>query len=185
MSTSEQTTGRTRKRRTVPTPNGIAVGVGFAGAIVATTLAVATGSTHDVWWALVPLGLVTAVVSGTTGWFGGIATAWICWSLDSGFVLGREAQLLIETGLVGTVLFDVAIYSTSLLVEGGAQIAGALLRAGLVDRVAWFHAPSVMGGDGWPAAAAFGAATLAVMPRFAREESRALGPDMLTTYRRS
>jgi len=74
---------------------------------------------------------------------------------------------------------------TRLLVEGGAQIAGALLRSGLVDRIAWFHAPSIMGGDGWPAASAFGAATLAAMPRFVREESRALGPDMLTLLRRA
>jgi len=34
------------------------------------------------------------------------------------------------------------------LVEGGAQLAAALLRAALVDRIAWFHAPAVMGGDG-------------------------------------
>jgi len=74
---------------------------------------------------------------------------------------------------------------TRLLVEGGAQIAGALLRAGLVDRIAWFHAPSVMGGNGWPAAQAFGAATLAAMPRFVRTELRALGPDMLSLYRRA
>jgi hypothetical protein len=93
MSTWEQATGRTTTHRTAPMPNGIAVGVGFVGAIVATTLAVASGSTHDGWLALIPLGLVTAAVSTTTGWIGGIATAWICWSLDSGFVLGREAQL--------------------------------------------------------------------------------------------
>ncbi|GAC1344212.1 MAG: bifunctional diaminohydroxyphosphoribosylaminopyrimidine deaminase/5-amino-6-(5-phosphoribosylamino)uracil reductase RibD [Acetobacteraceae bacterium] len=73
---------------------------------------------------------------------------------------------------------------TRLLVEGGAQLAGALLRAGLVDRVAWFHAPAVMGGDGWPAAQAFGAATLAAMPRFVRTETRAVGPDLLTLYGR-
>ena len=45
---------------------------------------------------------------------------------------------------------------TRLMVEGGAQIAAALLRADLIDRVVWFHAPGVMGGDGWPAAQAFG-----------------------------
>jgi len=28
---------------------------------------------------------------------------------------------------------------------GGAQVAAALLRSGLVDRIAWFHAPAVMG----------------------------------------
>ncbi len=85
--------GRTSPTRTAPMPDGIAVGVGFAGAISATAVAVALGSTHDAWWALIPLGLVTALVSATTGWIGAVATAWICWSLDSGFVLGREAQL--------------------------------------------------------------------------------------------
>ena len=111
MSTWEQTTGRTTKQRTVPMPNGIAVGVGFAGAIVATILAVAIGSTHDGWWALVPLGLVTAAVSATTGWVGGLATAWICWSLDSGFVLGREAQLNFSSAaqLSAVVLVAVAL----------------------------------------------------------------------------
>ena len=73
---------------------------------------------------------------------------------------------------------------TRVLVEGGAQLAGAMLRAGLVDRLAWFHAPSVMGGDGLPAAASFGVATLDAMPRFARTEQRALGDDMLTLYAR-
>ena len=57
---------------------------------------------------------------------------------------------------------------TRVLVEGGAQLAAALLRADLVDRLAWFHAPAVMGGDGWPAAQAFGIERLAAMPRFVR-----------------
>ena len=74
---------------------------------------------------------------------------------------------------------------TRLLVEGGAQIAGALLRAGLVDRIAWFHAPAVMGGDGWPAAQAFGVTALAAMPRFVRTASQALGADMLTEFTRA
>ena len=69
---------------------------------------------------------------------------------------------------------------TRVLVEGGAQIAAALLRPGLVDRIAWFHAPSVMGGDGWPAAQAFGTTALDGMPRFVRVNSRPMGDDMLT-----
>ena len=73
---------------------------------------------------------------------------------------------------------------TRLLVEGGAQIAGSLLRAGLVDRVAWFHAPAVMGGDGLAAAAGFGVAELETMPRFVRTGQRALGDDMLTLFAR-
>jgi len=74
---------------------------------------------------------------------------------------------------------------TRVLVEGGAQLAAALLRADLVDRIAWFHAPSVMGGDGWPAAQAFGVQTLAAMPRFVREAATPVGADMLTELRRA
>jgi len=71
---------------------------------------------------------------------------------------------------------------TRLLVEGGGQIAGSLLRADLVDRIAWFHAPAVMGGDGWPAAQAFGVGHLADMPRFVRRRVVALGADTLTEF---
>jgi diaminohydroxyphosphoribosylaminopyrimidine deaminase/5-amino-6-(5-phosphoribosylamino)uracil reductase len=74
---------------------------------------------------------------------------------------------------------------TRLLVEGGAQIAAALLRADLVDRVVWFHAPSVMGGDGWPAVQAFGIANLAAMPRFRREAVSEAGDDVMTELRRA
>lgn len=73
---------------------------------------------------------------------------------------------------------------TRVLVEGGAQLAGSLLRAGLVDRVAWFHAPAVMGGDGLPAAAAFGVGSLDAMPRFVRTGQCTLGDDMLTLFTR-
>jgi diaminohydroxyphosphoribosylaminopyrimidine deaminase / 5-amino-6-(5-phosphoribosylamino)uracil reductase len=71
------------------------------------------------------------------------------------------------------------------LVEGGAQLAAALLRADLVDRLAWFHAPSVMGADGWPAAQAFGAGHLAAMPRFVRVSVTPAGDDVLTEFRRA
>jgi diaminohydroxyphosphoribosylaminopyrimidine deaminase/5-amino-6-(5-phosphoribosylamino)uracil reductase len=72
---------------------------------------------------------------------------------------------------------------TRLLVEGGAQLAGALLRAGLVDRVAWFHAPGVMGADGWPSTQSFGVEHLADMPRFVRTATTELGADMLSEFR--
>jgi diaminohydroxyphosphoribosylaminopyrimidine deaminase/5-amino-6-(5-phosphoribosylamino)uracil reductase len=36
---------------------------------------------------------------------------------------------------------------TSLLIEGGAQVAGAALREGIVDKVLFFYAPKICGGD--------------------------------------
>lgn len=71
---------------------------------------------------------------------------------------------------------------TRVLAEGGAGIAAALLREGLVDRLAWFHAPGVMGGDGMPAAYPLPVTSLAGMPRFRRIRSRALGADLLTEF---
>jgi diaminohydroxyphosphoribosylaminopyrimidine deaminase/5-amino-6-(5-phosphoribosylamino)uracil reductase len=71
---------------------------------------------------------------------------------------------------------------TRVLAEGGAGIAAALLREGLVDRLAWFHAPAVMGGDGLPAAYPLPVEVLSAMPRFRRVASRPLGPDWLTEF---
>ena len=71
---------------------------------------------------------------------------------------------------------------TRVLAEGGAGLAAGLLRAGLVDRLAWFHAPAVMGGDGHPAAEGLRLAALAAMPRFRRVAVRPLGMDLLTEY---
>jgi diaminohydroxyphosphoribosylaminopyrimidine deaminase/5-amino-6-(5-phosphoribosylamino)uracil reductase len=73
---------------------------------------------------------------------------------------------------------------TRVLVEGGGQLAAALLRDDLVDRIAWFHAPSIMGGDGWPAVQAFGTTALDRMPRFRRDCITVIGNDMLSEYSR-
>jgi diaminohydroxyphosphoribosylaminopyrimidine deaminase/5-amino-6-(5-phosphoribosylamino)uracil reductase len=73
---------------------------------------------------------------------------------------------------------------TRVLVEGGAQIAAALLRDGLVDRIAWFHAPGIIGGDGWPSVQAFGLEALAGMPRFKRDCLMPVGDDMVSFYTR-
>jgi diaminohydroxyphosphoribosylaminopyrimidine deaminase/5-amino-6-(5-phosphoribosylamino)uracil reductase len=73
---------------------------------------------------------------------------------------------------------------TRILVEGGAQLAASLLRGDLVDRIAWFHAPAVMGADAWPAVQAFGIDRLDAMPRFVRAGQTAVGDDMLTEFTR-
>jgi diaminohydroxyphosphoribosylaminopyrimidine deaminase/5-amino-6-(5-phosphoribosylamino)uracil reductase len=73
---------------------------------------------------------------------------------------------------------------TRILVEGGGQLAAALLRQDLVDRIAWFHAPSVIGGDGIAAVAAMGRGKLAEIPRFERLTLEPVGEDVLETLSR-
>ena len=73
---------------------------------------------------------------------------------------------------------------TRVLAEGGGTLAAGLLRAELVDRLDWFHAPDVIGGDGFPAAQAFGVKSLSQMARFTPISSCRLGVDMLTRYTR-
>ena len=88
-----------------------------------------------------------------------------------GLDLAAALQALGERGL------------TRLLVEGGAHLAASLLRARLVDRLSWFHAPLLIGGDGVPALAALGIDRLADMPSFERVSTEAAGADVLTTFR--
>lgn len=73
---------------------------------------------------------------------------------------------------------------TRVLAEGGAALAAALLRAGLVDRLAWFHAPGVMGGDGRASVDPLPLALLSAMPRFQRVNGRALGADWFSEFQR-
>jgi diaminohydroxyphosphoribosylaminopyrimidine deaminase / 5-amino-6-(5-phosphoribosylamino)uracil reductase len=72
---------------------------------------------------------------------------------------------------------------TRLLVEGGARLAAALLKVRLVDRLAWFHAPLLIGGDGVPAVAGLGIAALGDAPRFDRVSTDPIGADLLTMFR--
>jgi diaminohydroxyphosphoribosylaminopyrimidine deaminase/5-amino-6-(5-phosphoribosylamino)uracil reductase len=72
---------------------------------------------------------------------------------------------------------------TRLLVEGGAGLAAAFLRAGLVDRVVWVHAPLAIGGEGIPAIAKLGLSALANAPAFERLSTEAVGDDVLTSFR--
>ncbi len=71
---------------------------------------------------------------------------------------------------------------TRILVEGGSRIAGALVRDGLVDRVVWFRAPSLLGGDGTPAVAGFGVGTLAEAPMLRQADSVRTGGDVMESY---
>jgi diaminohydroxyphosphoribosylaminopyrimidine deaminase/5-amino-6-(5-phosphoribosylamino)uracil reductase len=68
---------------------------------------------------------------------------------------------------------------TSMLVEGGGRLAGALLEAGLVDRYYWIQSPLLLGEGGVPAFAGLPDSALAGVPRWTVAERRALGEDTL------
>jgi len=91
----------------------------------------------------------------------------------AGIDLGAGMKALAKHGL------------TRVLVEGGGTIAAALLREKLTDRLAWFHAPCVIGDDGWPAAQGFGVGTLEQMPRFSLLAQHRLGSDILSEYKKA
>lgn len=73
---------------------------------------------------------------------------------------------------------------TRVLVEGGGQLAAGLLSAGLVDRLAVYHAPLLLGGDARPGVAPLGLERLADAPAFASLERLALGPDCYELFGR-
>jgi diaminohydroxyphosphoribosylaminopyrimidine deaminase / 5-amino-6-(5-phosphoribosylamino)uracil reductase len=68
---------------------------------------------------------------------------------------------------------------TSLLLEGGAELAGAFLRAGLADALALFVAPRLIGGDGRPLLGPLGVRELSAAPELLDTSVREVGPDVL------
>jgi len=72
---------------------------------------------------------------------------------------------------------------TRLMVEGGSRLGSSLMQAGLVDRVDWFQAPKIIGGDGYPAIAALGVNKMDQAPVLERQETIALGEDSLQRFR--
>ena len=68
---------------------------------------------------------------------------------------------------------------TRLLVEGGGSLAASLLANDLVDELAWFRAPSIIGGDGLSSIAKLGLDKLENMATFSRQSLTILGDDSL------
>jgi diaminohydroxyphosphoribosylaminopyrimidine deaminase/5-amino-6-(5-phosphoribosylamino)uracil reductase len=68
---------------------------------------------------------------------------------------------------------------TSMLIEGGGRLAGALLAQGLVDRYYWIQSPVWLGATGIPAIAGLPGSTLVEAERWVTVERRALGQDTL------
>ncbi|WP_340645234.1 RibD family protein [Phenylobacterium sp.] len=73
---------------------------------------------------------------------------------------------------------------TRLFVEGGGQVAASFLRCGLVDRLEWFRAAMIIGGEGRPGIGALAIQALSEAPKLKRVDLRALGPDVWERYER-
>lgn len=69
-----------------------------------------------------------------------------------------------------------------LLVEGGAELASALLEAGLVHHLITFQAPVILGAGAIGAFAAMTGRDADVAPRYRVLERRAYGADLMTRY---
>jgi diaminohydroxyphosphoribosylaminopyrimidine deaminase / 5-amino-6-(5-phosphoribosylamino)uracil reductase len=70
----------------------------------------------------------------------------------------------------------------SVLVEGGAQLAGAFLTSALVDRLVIFQAPVILGGGALRAFDHAPPASVAAVDRWRVMERRRLGEDLMTVY---
>ncbi len=68
---------------------------------------------------------------------------------------------------------------TRILVEGGGHLAASLFKAGFVDQIAWFRAPSVIGNSGISAIGEIGLEKLSEMPKFKRQSLIEFGDDTL------
>jgi diaminohydroxyphosphoribosylaminopyrimidine deaminase/5-amino-6-(5-phosphoribosylamino)uracil reductase len=73
---------------------------------------------------------------------------------------------------------------TRVFCEGGGATAAGLLRAGLVDELAVFHAGLGLGAEGRPMLGMLGLAHLAAAPRFRLVEVREVEGDVLSVWRR-
>jgi diaminohydroxyphosphoribosylaminopyrimidine deaminase/5-amino-6-(5-phosphoribosylamino)uracil reductase len=70
----------------------------------------------------------------------------------------------------------------SLMIEGGGQLAASFVKAGLVDRIEWFRAPKLLGGDGLPCLGGLGLETVATAPTYDRVGVTEVGVDLWESY---
>lgn len=74
---------------------------------------------------------------------------------------------------------------STILIEGGGELAAAFVKAGLVNRIEWFRAPLLLGAEGRSCIGALGLETLASAPQFVRTRAEPAGGDLWETYVRA
>jgi diaminohydroxyphosphoribosylaminopyrimidine deaminase/5-amino-6-(5-phosphoribosylamino)uracil reductase len=72
---------------------------------------------------------------------------------------------------------------TRVLVEGGTAVAGSFLAAGLIDRMAVFRAPKMIGADGLAMAGELGVSSLESAPTYVRCGVGEIASDLVEFYK--
>ncbi|MCC5996218.1 MAG: RibD family protein [Oceanicaulis sp.] len=73
---------------------------------------------------------------------------------------------------------------STVMIEAGGQIAASVLAEGLADRIEWFRAPCLLGGDAVAAIAGLGLETLERAPIFRRTRLAECGADIWESWER-
>jgi diaminohydroxyphosphoribosylaminopyrimidine deaminase/5-amino-6-(5-phosphoribosylamino)uracil reductase len=102
-----------------------------------------------------------------------------------GALRARGVQVLTLPGRNGSISLPLLFQRlakqgvSSVLLEGGAGLAAAAVRAGMVDRVSLFLAPKLIGGDGVPMMGGLGVASPERAPQLRITEVSRVGVDLL------
>lgn len=119
---------------------------------------------------------------------------WCTSSMAPEVSLGGPSQVkhhrvgLNSSGAVGLDLHEVMrlltdIYQIkSLMIETGPILATAFMRAGLVDHIAWFRAPLLLGGDGRPVFESLNVQDLSQAWLLKQTDHKQFGRDVLDRY---
>ena len=101
------------------------------------------------------------------------ASLWPCKQVEAG---GIDLEYLLKRCAVEGI--------NSIFLEGGGQLAASFLKAGLIDKIYWFRAPILIGGDGIPAIGAMGLNAMADASHWSIAATERIGQDILETYSR-
>ena len=71
---------------------------------------------------------------------------------------------------------------SSLMIEGGGRLAASFIHDNLVDRIEWFRAPILLGGDGLPGLGPLGLEKVVDAPTFVRTRVQEVGADLWESY---